>query len=328
MKKKDKRERQFDSNVMNMSKKNRQIIIDAYSTDKPRKQIQEELSEHFGVGTRQIRQYAKELGINQLHSNVSNDRVLVYDIETCRVKVDTWWTGKQYINHNQLRSQAKIISIAWKWLGEDEVYSLTWDKNHCDKKMLVKFLKEYNKASVVVGQNNNSFDNKWINTRAAFHRLHVDRFVKSFDIYRMSKRYFRLPSYSMAYMADYFGLTLKQSHEGIHMWDMVEYGTKEEQKEYLQKMVDYNKGDIVTTEELYLTLKPYFGSVTNKAVATGLPKWACPVSGSRNVKLLKTIFTEMGTVQRILYCEDSKHQYKVNNKTFMDFLQRDIGYNG
>ena len=193
--------------------------------------------------------------------------------------------------------------------------------------MLASFLKEYNRASVVVGQNNNSFDNKWINTRAAYHRLGVDRFVKSFDIYRMAKRYFRLPSFSMAYMAKYFGLTLKQSHEGIHMWDMVEYGTKEEQKEYLQKMVDYNKGDIVTTEELYLTLKPYFASVTNNAVAKGLPKWCCPITGSRDVKLKKTIFTEMGTVQRILYCEESKHQYKVNNKTFMDFLQRNMNAN-
>ena len=35
----------------------------------------------------------------------------------------------------------------------------------------------------------------------------------------------------------------------------------------------------------------------------------------------------MGTVQRILYCEESKHQYKVNNKTFMDFLQRNMNAN-
>lgn len=313
-----------EQGIVRLSKKDRQLIIDLYSSDKPRKQIQEELAFIFGVKERQIRKYAKFLGINQLRSNVSNDKVLIYDIETCRLKVDTWWTGKQYINHGQLRSDAKIISIAWKWLGEDEVYSLTWDKNHCDKKMITAFLKEYNKASMVVGQNNNSFDNKWINTRAAYHKLHVDRYVKSFDIYRMAKRYFRLPSYSMAYMAKYFGLTLKQSHEGLHMWDMIEYGTQEEQKEYLQKMVDYNKGDIVTTEELYLTLKPYFASVTNNAVAKGLPKWACPITGSKEVKLLKTIFTEMGTIQRILYCEESKHQYKVNNKTYMDFLQRNM----
>ena len=190
--------------------------------------------------------------------------------------------------------------------------------------MVAKFLKEYNKASMVIGQNNNSFDNKWINTRAAKHCLFVDRFVKSFDIYRMAKRYFRLPSYSMAYMAKYFGLTPKLSHEGMLMWEMIEYGTKEEKKEYLQKMVDYNVGDIVTTEELYLTLRTYFGSVTNKAVQSGLPKWACPVSGSLNVKHKKTIFTEMGTIQRVLYCIDSEHQYKVSNRTYQDFLERSL----
>jgi uncharacterized protein YprB with RNaseH-like and TPR domain len=310
------------SRLDNLSKKDTQLIIDLYSSDKPRKQIQEELSELFDCSERSVRRFANNLGLNVMKENISNDKVMVYDIETSRVKADVWGTGKQYINHSQLRSRTTIISIAWKWVGSDRVYHLTWDKDHCDKTMMEKFLKQYNRASMVIGQNNNSFDNKLINTRAAYHRLHVDRFVKSFDIYRMAKRYFRLPSYSMAYMAEYFGLTLKQSHEGIYMWEMIEYGTPKQQKEYLHKMVEYNKGDIVTTEELYLTLKPYFASVTNKAVQSGLPKWGCPVSGSLNVKLLKTIFTEQGTVQRILYCEDSKHQYKVNNKTYMDFLQR------
>lgn len=308
--------------VNHLSKKNRQLIIDQYSSNKSRKKVQEQLSKFLNVTTRQVRNYARELNLGVKNIDIINDKVMVYDIETSRVKADIWWTGKQYINHKQLRSEPTIISIAWKWVGSDEVYYLTWDKNHCDKKMVAEFLKSYNKASMVVGQNNNSFDNKWINTRSAKHNLHVDRYVKSFDIYRMAKRYFRLPSYSMAYMAQYFGLTLKQSHEGMYMWDQIEYGNKEEQKEYLQKMVDYNKGDIVTTEELYMTLKPYFGSVTNNAVKSGLPKWCCPVSGSSDIKLLKTIFTEQGTVQRILYCEESKHQYKVSNKTYMNFLQR------
>ncbi|MCB0446140.1 MAG: ribonuclease H-like domain-containing protein, partial [Gelidibacter sp.] len=273
----------------------------------PKSKAQEILAKEFGVTTRTIRRIAKEMGLNVVYSNVKEDKIMVYDIETSRVNAKVFWTGKQYINHSKLTTEAKIISIAWKWVGADKVHSLTWDKDHCDKKMLTKFLKEYNKASMVIGQNNDNFDNKWINTRAAKHRLHVSRFVKSYDIYKMAKKYFRLPSFSMAYMAKYFGLTLKQSHEGLFMWDMIEDGDDSQQKEYLQKMVNYNIGDIVTTEELYLTLKTYFGTVTNKAVSLGLPKWCCPVSGSDNVKLLKTIFTEQGTVQRILFCEDSRH---------------------
>jgi len=305
-----------------LSKKNQQLIIDQYASNKSRKKVQEELSDFLGVTERTIRNYAKELSLSIKASNLVDDKIMVYDIETSRTEATVWWTGKQYINHKQLRTEPKIISIAWKWVGEDKVHYLTWNKEHCDRDMLSRFLNEYNKASMVIGQNNNSFDNKWVNTRAAKHKLRVDRYVKSFDIYRMAKRYFRLPSFSMAYMANYFGLTLKQSHEGMHMWDMIEYGNASQQREYLSKMVDYNKGDIVTTEELYMTLKPYFGSVTNNAVKQGLPKWACPVSGSLDVSLLKTIFTEQGTVQRILFCEETQHQYKVSNKSYMDFLQR------
>ena len=307
-----------------ISNQKKQRLIDLYASSMPKSEVQDILSKEFGCKPRQIRVYAKEFGLNVMKHNVVNDRILIYDIETSRVEVKTWWTGKQYINHKQLKSEPTIISIAWKWLGENKVDSLTWDKNHCDKAMMKKFLKEYNKASMVIGQNNNSFDNKWINTRAAKHKLQVDRFVKSFDIYRMAKRYFRLPSFSMAYMAEYFGLTLKQSHEGMYMWDMIEDGTLAQQKEYLQKMVNYNVGDIVTTEELYITLQPYFGSVTNEAVKQGKPKWGCPVSGSLDVRLMKTIYTEMGTMQRVLYCEQSNTQFKVSNRTYMDFLQRNM----
>ena len=90
---------------------------------------------------------------------------------------------------SKIKKEPKIISISWKWVGDDKIHSLTWDEEQCDFKMVQSFLKEYNSASMVVGQNNNNFDNKWINTRAAKHSLEVNRFIKSLDIYKMSKRY-------------------------------------------------------------------------------------------------------------------------------------------
>lgn len=307
-----------------LTKGQKQRMIDLYQSSLSKKEVQEILSKEWGCTVRSVREQAKKLNLNLLQTNIKNDKIMVYDIETSRVTADLWWTGKQYVNYKQLSGEPKIISISWKWLGDDKVHALTWDKDHCDKKMLEKFLPEYNKALMVIGQNNNMFDNKWIATRAAKHRLHINRFVKSFDIYRMAKSVFRLPSYSMDYMAHFFGLTPKQEHEGIIMWEKCEKGTPKEQKEYLKKMVEYNRADIVTTEELYLTLQPYFNNVTNLGTKMGEPKWVCPITGSRNVKLQNTIYTAMGTVQRILYCEDSKHQYKVSNKTYQDYLQRNL----
>ena len=255
---------------------------------------------------------------------------MVYDIETSQVRADLWWTGKQFVGHKALvdgpEGETRIISISWKYVGEDEVYALTWDDG-CDKEMMQEFMAYYNRCDMVIGQNNNSFDNKLCKTRAAKHGLFVNRFVKSFDIYRKAKQVFRLPSFSMAYMAKFFGLTLKQSHEGIVMWKMIQYGTPDQKAEYLKKMVTYNIGDIVTTEELYMKMRPYLSGVTHIGVAQGEERWTCPMTGSDNVELYNTIYTEAGTVQRILFCPDSNHQFKVSNAVYRQFLERN-SYNG
>tara|TARA_R110000822_G_scaffold161_3_gene745 strand:- start:9316 stop:10254 length:939 start_codon:yes stop_codon:yes gene_type:complete len=250
---------------------------------------------------------------------------MVYDIETSLVRADLWGTGKQYVGHTSLvdgrEGETRIISIAWKYVGEDEVFALEWDDG-CDKAMVTEFMSHYNRCDMVIGQNNNSFDNKIVKTRAAKYGLFVNRFVKSFDIYRKARTVFRLQSYSMKYMAEYFGLTLKLSHEGIIMWKMIQYGTPEQKAEYLAKMVEYNIGDIVTTEELYMLVRPYLGTVSHKGVKQKSPKWSCPISGSIDVQLYNTIYTEVGTVQRILWCPQSNHQFKVANATYKDFLER------
>ena len=266
----------------------------------------------------------KKKKIRQGKSGVG--KTMVYDIETSLVRIEHWGTGKTYINHTQLvegiEGQTRIISIAWKYVGEDKVYALTW-KDGCDKKMMTEFMTYYNQCDMVIGQNNNSFDNKLVATRAAYHGLPLNRFVKSFDIYRKVKTVFKLQSYSMAYMAKYFGLTLKQSHEGIRMWKMIQYGTPAQKKEYLKKMVDYNIGDIVTTEELYMKLRPYMGTISHEGVKKGLPRWSCPVTGATDVEWVNTIYTEAGTVQRILLCKSSNHQFKVNNAVYREFIEKD-----
>ena len=304
--------------------KKKERLIELYASSLTRSEVQKTLGLEFNVDPRTVRGWAMKLGLSTTKAHTKNDRVLVYDIETSRVTAKLWGSGKQYVGHGCLKSETTIISIAWKWIGEDEVYHVAWDKNHDDKKLLKKFLPEFNKAAIVVGQNSKSFDNKIVAARAAKHRLFINNFITNVDIYRLAKSVFRLQSYSMAYMAKYFGLTLKQSHEGIYMWDMIEDGTKAEQKEYLKKMIDYNVGDIVTTEELYITLRPYFKHATHLGVKDGLPKWTCPNTGSKNVSLKDTKFTSAGTVQRILYCKESDTQFKVSNKVYMDFLQRQM----
>ena len=135
-----------------------------------------------------------------------------------------------------------------------------------------------------------------------------------------TKRLFRLPSYSMAYITNFLGVETKLQHEGIIMWDKIQFGTKEEQAEYLQKMVDYNRQDIVATEDMYLSLRKYMGNKVHFGVLNGNEKFTCPNCGSYNVKLYSTQVTPAGTVQRVMVCKEDGVKYKITNKTYMEYL--------
>jgi hypothetical protein len=248
----------------------------------------------------------------------SEARIMVYDIETSQAEFKLWWPGKQYVGYNAMTKEPQIISIAWKWLGEDKVFTDYWDmKTHSDRDLMERFLVEYNKADMVIGQNNDRFDNRWINARALKHSLYVNTHIRSFDIMKQNKRLFRLPSYSMKFMCEFLGITLKQNHEGIHMWNMVEDGTSAQQKEYMRKMLDYNIGDIVSTEEMYYKIRPYMGNMIHVGALIGKGKYSCPNCGGEDIELVRTTTTPAGTVQRIMTCKEDNVEFRITNALYL-----------
>ena len=310
---------------MKLSDEDYDLIIQTYKKSKSKKHAQKKLSKHFGVTTRTIRNWAKGVNLNIKAQTVKNpSKILIYDIETSRGVFKSFWTGKMFLGHKAMVKEPAIISISWKWLGEDKIHHLTWDKNHSDEKMVKEFLKSYNKADMLIGQNNDNFDNRWLQARAMKYGFDFNTYLRSFDIMKQNKRLFRVVSYSMDYVSKFLNVTFKQSHEGIKMWDMIEDGTEEQQKEYLQKMIDYNIGDIVTTEEIYLKNRKYYGHKVHFGVLNGQEKFTCPNCGSYDVKLYKTTVTPAGTVQRVMKCNVDGVQYKITNKQYMAYLDYKI----
>lgn len=302
-----------------LTQDDKNLIKASYNRATSRESAQKLIAETFGVTSRTVRNWAKNLGLSG--DELSDDfKIMVYDIETSRVTAKVWWTGKQYVGHKQLLEEPKIISISYKWLGDDKIHALTWDKNHSDEKLITKFMAEYNKADMVIGQNNDRFDNRWINARAMKFGVEFNTFVKSFDIMKQTKRLFRLPSYSMDYITKFLNVENKQTHEGIKMWDMIQDGNKKQQKEYLQKMVDYNVGDIVSTEAMYFKLRKYMGHKMHFGVLAGKPKYSSPSDGTTDVKLLRVTSTQAGTLQYIMQSNTDGVQYKINNRAYLEFI--------
>ncbi|MCK5015691.1 MAG: ribonuclease H-like domain-containing protein [Candidatus Peribacteraceae bacterium] len=309
----------------NLTKRDIDLIRNTYEKNPSRKNGQMALSTLFDVDRRTIRKWAKKLGIGVLSTNIVDPaKIMIYDIETPRVKFWAWRSGKQFLNGNDLvdepNNDPRIITVAWKWFGDNKIHTLRWDKDQSDKILIKEFLKEYNKADMVVGINNDKFDNRWINARASKYGFYVNMHVKSLDLQKQARRFFWLPSYALKFLCRHFNVTMKLSHEGIIMWEKIQTGTEEEQEEYLRKMEEYNRGDIVSTEEVYLKMIPYLNHVSHLGIIRGGEKHSCKHCGGDNIELVKTVHTAAGTIQRIMRCRDDGAQYKLSNREYLKFV--------
>ena len=250
-------------------------------------------------------------------------KILTYDIETSLVEAQLWGSGKQYVGHDAITTETQIITVAWKWLGEEKVNALEWDMNaKSDQSLVKKFLKVYNKADMVIGWNNNTFDNKIVNSRAMKYNLNVNVHVKSFDIMRKVKQVFRLPSYSMAYVSRYLGLSGKLDYSGgIRMWKDIQWGPMVDALNAMKTMVAYNVQDVALTEEIYFRLRKYLGHVINVGAMQGSTHpITCPHCGSHKVKLHHSSTTPASTIQRIMVCKKDGVMFKTSNIKYLKTL--------
>ena len=85
------------------------------------------IADLFNCSERSVRRWAHRLGLKSEGESARPMKVLIYDIETSRVLTDAWWTGKQYVSHDQFYEEPRVITISWKWLHEEQIYCDRWD---------------------------------------------------------------------------------------------------------------------------------------------------------------------------------------------------------
>ena len=302
----------------NLTEADVDYIKSVYDSALSRGDVEIQIAEKFNVKARTVRRWIAKL---KLKEGRRESRILVYDLETPRLKAWVWWSGKQYVH--DIIDEPKIISVSWKWVGHPEVKSLHWDlKTKDDKYLVAKFIDEYNKADLIVGINNKNFDDRWLRARAYKHGYTMNAYARTLDVQKEAKRLIRIPSYSMKNLAKYFQLdNQKLSHEGIDMWMKIQEGSMMERKEYMKKMIEYNVGDILTTEEIYFKLLPMMRHQAHIGVIDGNTKSSCPACGNTDaVKKFKTTVTNAGTIQHIMRCDNDGHQFKVSHTEYIKWL--------
>ena len=245
---------------------------------------------------------------------------LFFDIETSPNVVLSWRTGYNLtITPYDILQERAIICSCWKWEGEEQVHSLTWDKKQNDKSMLKAFIKEVNKADEIIGHNSDKFDIKWLRTRCVYHSVGMFPTYQTLDTLKMAKSGFNFNSNKLDYIAQYLGVGKKLETGGLDLWKKV---CLEKDEAALQKMVDYCKQDVVILEKVFEKLRPYSKHKVNYATLRGGDKFECPNCGTYNVRLSKTYTTSTGVMRHSMQCKDGcSSAYTVSNKTYQDWLK-------
>ena len=240
---------------------------------------------------------------------------LFYDIETSYNLVKSWRIGYNLnINMNDIIQERAIITVAYKWAGEEEVTVLSWD-NGCDKKLIEQFMPVLAEADELVGHNVDRYDTKFITTRALKHGIKALPKYQSTDTLKLAKRHFMFNSNKLDYIAQFLEIGHKTKHRGLDMWDDI---ILRNDKKALEEMIEYNIQDVYLTEEVYNKLMEYSIPKINHQVLTGemKGKCGCPECGSKKATLVKTYATGAGAKSRLMNCDSCETNYTLSESKY------------
>lgn len=223
---------------------------------------------------------------------ITKRKRLYFDIETSP-NIGLFWSAgyKQKIDYSNIIKERAIICICYKWEDAKEVYSVSWDENQCDKKLLQDFIKVANEADELVGHNGDKFDLPWIRTRCLYHR--IDLFPKyiTIDTLKLSRRQFRFNSNRLDYIASFLGIG-KKIKTDFNLWKDIVLNKCEKS---MKKMIDYCKQDVKLLEQVHKELRQHDMPKTHFGVVFNQDRGTCPECGSDDIIKSKSRVTASGT---------------------------------
>jgi DNA polymerase III epsilon subunit-like protein len=164
---------------------------------------------------------------------------------------DKIYSDKVSVNEAQSREDSSIIPQLWHLLDE---------------------------ADLVVGHNAQKFDVRKANLRFALNGFNPPLPYRVIDTMRCAMRVFNSSSYKLDYLNRIFGNNLKISTQ-YSLWKRAVTGDASA----LTEMEEYNRGDVVITEELYLSLRPWIKGHPNVGLYLDTEEVVCTNCGNENL---------------------------------------------
>lgn len=244
-------------------------------------------------------------------------RILLIDIETAPIEAAVWGLWKQNVGLNMIQRDWLLLSYCAKWLGDDRIiYEDLEQIGELDDSHLIAGL--YNlmhEADIVIGQNGKAFDVPKIQARFIQQGYLPPRPFKIVDTLLMARQVARFTSNKLEWLTEILCSEKKLKHQkfpGFELWKQCLLRNPEAWAE----MKEYNIQDVVSMEELYLKLRPWYQGHPNVAVYRDGEVPACPKCGSENIEQDGFTFTQAGKYEA-MHCGDcggwSRGRYTKNS---------------
>ncbi len=209
-------------------------------------------------------------------------RILLLDIETTPNIVYTWGKWKQ--NAIDFVETSHVLSMAYKWFGEEEVqilaqpqFARSYKRNRKDDRQLAEAIWALlDEADIVVAHNGDKFDLRKLNGRFFVHGLGRPSPYQTVDTKKVSATNFMLYSNSLNDLAKELGFGKKLPHTGKDLWLDCMAGDPEA----WDLMMRYNIHDVELLETLYTRLR-YEGWITRHPSMASISgrNSVCPTCG-------------------------------------------------
>lgn len=255
---------------------------------------------------------------------MSKPIIRTIDIETAPNLAHVWGVWKQNIAPNQIMEDDFIMSFAYKDLDDPTVYYAE-NRTHDDSKITDILVDVLDEADILVGHNIQKFDNRWIVGKAITHGYQPPSPYKLIDTMREAQKSMRLKSYRLDQLAKVLGVQPKSSHAkfpGHSLWVECLAGNLKAWEE----MQKYNVQDVVTTEEVYLRLRPYMKTHPNLGVFLEKDETVCGRCGSDHIHFRGYYYTNTGKYSKY-QCQDCGGWGSLRNTEYPKDKRKALGKN-
>ena len=228
-------------------------------------------------------------------------KILCYDLETFPILGAVWKLFDNNVGINQIERDWSLLSYAAKWVGTDMtldnvIYNDVRHRSDIndDSELVAELWDLMNEADIVLTKNGNAFDIKKLNARFVQLGFPPPSSFKSIDLDQICKRHFKFTSRKLEYLSQELNEQFKKlSHSkfaGYAMWEQCLKGNIEA----FEECKEYNKYDVLSTEELYYTLSPWSNSLPSFHTYSESESWKCNCG---NTEVKSVGFTHTGSAK-------------------------------